>query len=137
MWERRAGEGTGWRWSFVVAGIGALAVALARGILGSSADLPHMTAGLDRPEFGSLIVINWHALTAAFAILGLGLLFGARSTRPAARAIGWIAAAIFGSTCAIFMAVNASAFGSPFHNWPFLPLGIETLLAAFAAWRAR
>ncbi len=121
------------RWPVILAGLGAIAIALARSILGATADLPYMIEGLARPEYGSLTTVNWHALSVTFAILGIALVLVARSTAPAARSIALVAAAIFGCTCGIFLFVNAAQLGSPFANWPWIPLGLETLLCAYAA----
>lgn len=123
------------RWLFVLAGLAAALVALMRAVFGGGSDL----AGLERELAGNdmigIVRVNWHALNAIFASLAVALLIGARASRPAARAIGILAAIAFGATCIILMVVSAQQTGSPFTHYPWIPLGIAALLAAAAAWR--
>ena len=125
------------RWPFMVAATAAAAVTALRAILGGSSDLPNMVRGLDRPEFAAVIYINWHALSVTFATLALALLAATRLPGSAARAIGTIAAIVFGATCALFMYYTYKGTGSPFTYFPWIPLSLTALISAFAVWRAQ
>ena len=124
------------RWPFILAGIAALGVAAARTVLGGRNDLPWLVEGLARPPMAAVIYINWHALNVTFATLGVALLVATALHRSAGKAIGTIAAIVFGSTCALFLYYTHQATGSPFTFFPWIPLGLTALLSAFAAWRA-
>ena len=124
------------RWPLLLAGLAALGVAAARTILGGTNDLPFLLEGLERPGMAALFYINWYALNVTFATLGVALLVATVLHRAAARAIGTIAAIVFGSTCILFMYYTHQATGSPFTFFPWIPLGLTALLSAFAAWRA-
>ncbi|MGI8706577.1 MAG: hypothetical protein ACR2JJ_12460 [Sphingomicrobium sp.] len=123
------------RWPFVLAGLGALGVALARTILGGRNDLPLLVSNLERPAMAAVIYINWYALNLAYATLGVALLVGTVLHRSAARTIGVVAAIIFGAACALFMYFVLQTTGSPFTFFPWIPLALTALLSAFAAWR--
>ena len=124
------------RWPLILAGLAALGVAAARAYFGGTNDLPWLVEGLQRPAMAAVIYINWHALNVAFATLGVALLVATTLHRSAARAIGTIAAIVFGATCILFMYYTHQATGSPFTFFPWIPLGLTALLSAFAAWRA-
>lgn len=124
------------RWPLILAGLAALGVAAARTILGGRNDLPLLVEGPERPAMAAVIYINWYALNVSFAALGVALLVATALQRSAARAIGTIAAVVFGSTCTLFLYYTHQATGSPFTFFPWIPLGLTALLSAFAAWRA-
>lgn len=126
----------GRRWPFLLAGLGAIGVAIARTIFGGRNDLPLLVSNLERPAMAAVIYINWYALNVAFATLGLALLFAARMPAVAARAIAIIAAIVFGATAALFLYYTHQATGSPFTFFPWIPLTLTALLSAIAAWRA-
>ena len=124
------------RWPFPLAAVAALLVAMARTLLGGRNDLPRLVEGLAHPPMAAVIYINWHALNITFATLGVALLVATTLHRSAARAIGTIAAIVFGSTCALFLYYTHQTTGSPFTFFPWIPLALTALLSAFAAWRA-
>lgn len=124
------------RWPFLLAGLGALGVAVARTIFGGRNDLPLLVSNLERPAMAAVIYINWYALNITFAALGLAMFAATRLERSAARAIGTIAAIVFGATCILFMYFTHQATGSPFTFFPWIPLALTALLSAIAAWRA-
>lgn len=123
------------RWLFVLAGLVAAAVTLMRAVFGGGSDLAALERELAGNDMIGIVRVNWHALTAVFASLAIGLLVAARAPRPAARAIGILAAIAFGATCLILMAVSTQLTGTPFTHYPWIPLGVAALLAAAAAWR--
>ncbi len=124
------------RWLFVLAGLAAALVALMRAVFGGGSDLAVLERALAGNDIVGVVRVNWHALNAVFASLAVALFVAARASRPAARAIGVLAAIAFGATCIILMVVSAQQTGSPFTHYPFIPLGVAALLAAAAAWRA-
>ena len=123
------------RWLFVFAGLAAALVALMRAILGGGSDLAVLERELAGNDIAGVVRVNWHALNAIFASLAVALFVAAWSSRPAARAIGALAAVAFGATCIILMVVSAQQTGSPFTHYPYIPLGIAALLAGAATWR--
>ena len=54
-------------WLFILAGLAALAVTLIRAILGAAVDLTPLLAALDGNSLRGVVIINWHAMTAAAA----------------------------------------------------------------------
>lgn len=132
VYERRRGAD----WPLFVAGLGAVFITVVRTTAGTKVDLPWMLDGLTKPQFGSLTVVCWHALSAIFAVLAIALFAALRADRQARMAISLVAAGAFGVTSAIFAMVNFTMFGSAFANWPLIPLSIEALLCLFAAWRS-
>lgn len=123
------------RWLFVLAGLAAALVTLLRAILGGGSDLSALERELAGNDIVGIVRVNWHALNAIFASFAVALFIAARSTRPAARAIGVLAAVAFGATCISVMVVSAQQTGTPFTHYPYIPLGIAALLAGAAAWR--
>lgn len=124
------------RWPFLLAGLSAIGVAIARTIFGGRNDLPLLVSNLERPAMAAVIYINWYALNVTFATLGLAMFAATRLPASAARAIGSIAAIVFGATAALFMYFVHQATGSPFTFFPWIPLALTALFAALAAWRA-
>ncbi|MEM6558080.1 MAG: hypothetical protein AAF642_19485 [Pseudomonadota bacterium] len=124
-------------WLFILAGLAALAVTLIRAILGAAVDLTPLLAALEGNSLRGVVIINWHAMTAIFAIIGVALLLASRLSSAAQIAIGSIGASVFGVVCVTFMTVTAMETGSPFTYPPFIPLGIASGLSAAAAWFAR
>ena len=131
-----ASTGLSRRWPFLLAGLGAIGVAIARTIFGGRNDLPLLVSNLERPAMAAVIYINWYALNITFATLGLAMFAATRLPASAARAIGTIAAIVFGATCVLFMYFVHQGTGSPFTFFPWIPLALTALFAAFAAWRA-
>ena len=124
-------------WLFVLAGLAALAVTLIRTFVGTAVDLEPLLAALDGNSFRGVVIINWYALNATFAILSIALFLASRLSLPVRVAIGAISSFVFGAVCVIFMAVTAMETGSPFTYPPFIPLAITSALSAAAAWSAR
>lgn len=124
------------RWPFPLAAVAALTVAFLRTLLGGRNDLPRLVEPLEGAPIAAVVYINWHALNVTFATLGVALLVATTLHRSAARAIGTIAAIVFGATCALFMYYTHQATGSPFTFFPWMFFALTALLSAFAAWRA-
>lgn len=124
------------RWPFVLAALAATAVTVIRAVLGGAGDLALLDDALAGNDVAGVVHINWHALTAIFASLSIGLFVSTRAPRDAARAIGILAGLAFGATCVAFLIVSARVTGSPFTYFPWIPLGITALLSFFAAARA-
>ncbi len=124
------------RWPFLLAALVAVTVAFLRTTLGGRNDLPRLVEGLAHPPMAAVIYINWHALNVTFATLALALFAATLLPRAAAQAIGTIAAIIFGATALLFLYYVNQTTGSPFTFFPWIPLSLTALLAAFGAWRA-
>lgn len=121
---------------FLAAGLSAMAVTLIRGIAGGRSDLAAVQAALVDANLTGVVLVNWHALTAIFALLSLALLLASRRSRGAACAVGLIAGLAFGATALVFMAVSARQTGSPFTWFPWIPLGLTSAVSFAAAVRA-
>ncbi len=124
------------RFLFILAGLAALAVTLIRAIAGGAGDLAILLSALEGNAIRGVVIINWHALTAVFGLLAVGLLFSAWLPRPAGVMVGLLAAGAFGTTCGLFMAVAAAETGSPFTYFPYIPLGVTAVLSLLAAMTA-
>ncbi|MEO1360997.1 MAG: hypothetical protein AAFU81_11715, partial [Pseudomonadota bacterium] len=124
-------------WLFVLAGFVATAVTLLRTFAGGAIDLEPLLAALGDNSLKGVVLINWHALNAIFAVLSIAPLLAARLSNPRRVVIGVLSALVFGITCVIFMTVTALETGSPFTYPPFIPLGLASGLSATAAWMSR
>ncbi|MGB3808156.1 MAG: hypothetical protein WA936_13225 [Erythrobacter sp.] len=120
-------------WPFALAGLAALAVAAIRTVLGEGTDLAPILAALDGTPMGALVQINWYALSAIMAGLGIALLWAIALSRPARRAIALIAGFAFGVVTLLFMGFTWATTGSPFAYMPWLPLTLTTVLCLNAA----
>lgn len=133
--ESGAAGGLNRRWPFLLAGLAASAVTLARTIGGGQVDLPRIVERMEGDPIVAVVYINWHALSMVFAALALALFAAIRLPRSAARTVGVLATVVFGATCLLFMYHTHIATGSPFTFFPWLPLSVTALLCALAAWR--
>jgi hypothetical protein len=125
------------RWLFVLAGLAATAVALIRAIAGGSTDLAPLGNALAGNDFIAVVGIDWHALTALFAILAQALLIAARSSPDAARAACWPARSSAARASVAEMVVTAQMTGSPFTHSPVDSSGGASIPGSGARLNAR
>lgn len=79
-----AAGGLNRRWPFLLAGLAASAVTLARTIGGGQVDLPRIVERMDGDLIVAVVYINWYALNVTFAALALALFAAIRLPRPTA-----------------------------------------------------
>lgn len=120
----------------LAAGLAGVGVTIARAILGGLNEYTHIASEIIEPRVAATLKVGWHALTAAFLVAAVALLAGSRLERRSARLSGFVAAAIYGSTAALFLVIGAFDLADAFAMYQWIPLSIAAMLALAAAMRA-
>lgn len=120
----------------LLAGLAGIGVTVVRAVLGGMNEYTHIASEIIEPRVAATLTVGWHALTVALLVAAVALLVGSRLERPAARLSGFLAAAIYGSTAALFLVVGAFNLGNAFAMFQWIPLSVAAMLALAAAMRA-